>query len=104
MFDDGDTLDEIAENLLEEGDRAPYDMDAYVGGETNLNKPLTRGMTTVCQPQAGGMYLPTGVIGAFDAPCGLLQTSFTSDQDSVIYHVIIDVALGSYKGIKALPL
>lgn len=104
IFDDGDTLDEIAQNLLGEGDLPPYDIDDYPGGDDNLEKPMTRQMSTVVTPTPANFYLPTATMSGFNAPCGLIQTTFTTDQASMVYHVVVDVALGSYKGVKALPM
>jgi len=105
LFDDGDTLGDIAGNLRDEGDLPPYDLDDYPGGDTNLNYPMTRGMTTATATSTPApRYLSAATLGGFDAPCGLLELGLTADQDAVVYHVIIDVALGDYKGIKALPM
>ena len=104
LFDDGDTLGDIADTLRNEGNLPPYDLDDYPGADSNLDEPLTRDMTTSTSHQVGATYLSPATLGGFDAPCGLLSLSYTSDQASMVYHVIIDVALGDYKGVKALTM
>ena len=104
LFDDGDTLGDITDTLRNEGNLPPYDLDDYPGADSNLKNPMTRGMVTTVAHQPGAFYLPAATLSGFDAPCGLLQTTFTCDQASVSYAVIIDVALGDYKGVKALPM
>lgn len=104
LFDDGDTLGDIAGTLRDEGDLPPYDLDDYPGGDTNLDAPMTRALTTTTATVPLSAYLPPATLGGFDAPCGLLELRVTSDQASLVYQVIVDVALGDYKGIKALPM
>jgi len=105
LFDDGDTLGDIAGTLRDEGDLPPYDLDDYPGGDTNLNYPMTRALKyTTATSAPAAKYFPTVTLGGFDAPCGLLELGVTCDQASCVYVVMIDVALGDYKGIKALPM
>lgn len=111
LFDDGTTLDEIATDMLNDGDLPPYDFNEYPGGATNLPKPLVAGMAAIAAtsndatPAPGTAYAaPSVVIGGFNAPCGLLEIEIQSTEASDVFDVLIEVASGDYKGVKALAM
>lgn len=100
LFDDGTTLDEIADDLKEDGDFPPYQFDQYAGAATNMPKPIVQQLKAiVSSPET-----PTVTLGAVQAPCGLLEIELQSDTENDLFDVIIEVAEGDYKGVKALPM
>lgn len=110
LFDDGTTLDEIATDMLNDGDLPPYDINEYPGGATNLPKPLVAGMAALAgnwdgNPPPGAAYgAPSVTIGGFNAPCGLLEIEIQSTEANDVFDVLIEVASGDYKGVKALAM
>lgn len=100
LFDDGTTLDEIADDLKEDGDFPPYQFNQYSGAATNMPKPIVQQLKAiVSSPET-----PTVTLGAVQAPCGLLEIELQSDTENDLFDVIIEVAEGDYKGVKALPM
>lgn len=100
LFDDGTTLDEIADDLKEDGDFPPYQFDQYAGAAINMPKPIVQQLKAiVSSPET-----PTVTLGAVQAPCGLLEIELQSDTENDLFDVIIEVAEGDYKGVKALPM
>ena len=111
LFDDGTTLDEIAADMMNDGDLPPYDIDAYPGGGTNLPKPMVTGLAALAATSNNGLpspdtafAAPSVVIGGFNAPCGLLEIEIQSTEATDVYDVLIELAPGEYKGIKALEM
>lgn len=112
LFDDGTTLDEIAADMIADGDNPPYDINEYPGGATNLYKPLVAGMAALAAASADGISSPPNVlyaapsvtIGGFNAPCGLLEVEIQSTEANDVFDVLIEVASGDYKGVKALKM
>lgn len=103
LFDDGDTLDEIAQSLRAEGDSPPYDIDDYAGAETNMPTELVAGRAMSQPGYTAGDLAPVN-LGSMVAPCGLLNLRFSSDKTGVIYHVLIEFKEGPYKGVLATPM
>lgn len=101
LFDDGTTLDQIASSLRLEGDSPPYDLEAYPGGATNMPAPLVQGLVAIAPYSTPGGTAPSVVLGGFSAPCGLLELQTQSSEDGNTMSVIIELAQGDYKGIKA---
>jgi hypothetical protein len=110
LFDDGTTLDEIATDMLNDGDLPPYDINEYPGGATNVPKPMVTGMAALAgnwdgNPPPGAAYgAPSVTIGGFNAPCGLLEIEIQSTEASDVFDVLIEVSSGDYKGVKALAM
>lgn len=111
LFDDGTTLDEIAADMVNDGDLPPYDFNEYPGGGTNMPKPVVAGMAALAAtsndavPAPSTKYAaPSVVIGGFNAPCGLLEIEIQSTEASDVYDILVELAPGDYKGIKALEM
>ncbi len=104
LFDDGTTLDEIAEDLKDDGDLPPYDLDSYTGGASNMPKPLVQQMKSLVQSAAGATNAPSITLGGIQAPCGLLEIETQSAVSEDVFDVLIEIAAGDYKGVKALPM
>lgn len=101
LFDDGTTLDEIATLVMDEGDLPPYNHDEYTGGDGNMPKPLVMALGALAGYQPTGQC-PTLVLSGFEAPCGLLEIEIQSSVASDVFDVLIELAPGGYKGVKAL--
>lgn len=94
LMDDGEVHNEILENLRAHNDDPPYDSGAYVGGTSNMPAPQVVGMTTLGNT---GM----GTIPSFSAFCGLLRVDTRSPNDFDNFELLIELASGPYRGIKA---
>lgn len=104
LFDDGTTLDEIADDLKEDGDYPPYQYNQYTGGATNMPKPLVQQMKSLVQSAAGATNAPSITLGGIEAPCGILEFEIQSSVASDVFDVVIELAPGTHKGVKALPM
>ncbi len=104
LFDDGTTLDEIADDLKSDGDLPPYSINRYSGGSLNMPKPLVQQLKSMTQSFAPAGETPSITLGGVHAPCGLLEFELQSDTENDIFDVLIEVAAGDYKGVKALAM
>lgn len=106
LFDDGTTIDEIAQNLDSYGDKPPYHVGAgdsdrgesYPGSVSNMPKPLVHGETAMTPEQS------IGYITGFNVICGLLEFETKSDQETDYIEVLVELAPGDYKGIAAYAI
>lgn len=103
LFDDGSTLDEVADDLKNDGDEPPYDRNNYPG-VFNMPKPLVQQQKSLVQSAAGATNAPSITLGAVQAPCGLIEIETQSAVASDVFDVLIEFAEGDYKGVKALPM
>ena len=104
LFDDGTTLDEVADDLKNDGDEPPYDRNNYTGGGANMPKPLVQQQKSLVQSAAGSTNAPSITLGAVQAPCGLIEIETQSGVASDVFDVLIELAEGDYKGVKALDM
>jgi len=108
LFDDGTTLDEIAEDLKEDNDFPPYQYNQYSGGATNMPFPLVQQQKLIVQHGPGdgtsGGTAPSVTLGNVLAPCGLLRLDLLSDVEGDSFDILIEIQEGSAKGVKALPM
>lgn len=104
LFDDGTTLDEVAEDLKDDGDLPPYDLDNYPGGNTNMPKPIVQQMKALVQSAAGATNAPSITLGGIQAPIGVLEIETQSGVPEDVFDVLIELAEGDYKGVKALDM
>ncbi|AXH75038.1 MAG: hypothetical protein [Cressdnaviricota sp.] len=93
VFDYGTTIDEVIDQLEANNDNPPYDIDDYTGGDTNMPKPLVMSETSIPDGR--------GVMSGFEAVCGLLEVEITSPLAEDVYSVLVELAPGKYRGIKA---
>ena len=93
LFDFGDTTNQIVQNLEIYNDNPPYDQFEYPGDGDNGSKPMVVGQTTIADGSAA--------IGGFSAMCGLLELETSSPIANDTYSVLVELAPGSYRGIKA---
>lgn len=106
LLDAGTQFDEIAENIIEEGDRPPYRTvdgsgtpgDFYVGGLDNMQHEL---MVAEFNPADSAQGLQRAY--NIDVPLGVLRVDHKSGGETN-FTVIIELAEGSYKGIHSTPM
>lgn len=94
LFDDGTVADEILQNLQSDNDAPPYDAGQYPGGASNMPKPLVVQDTTLGVDGKA-------TVGGFSAMCGLVEIETKSPIANDVYSVLVELAPGKYRGIKA---
>jgi len=93
VFDYGTTIDEVINQLEADNDNPPYDAANYPGGDTNMAKPLVVADGTVSD---GSTTFP-----GFEALCGLIEVECNSPIANDVWSVLVELAPGKYRGIKA---
>jgi hypothetical protein len=93
LFDYGDTQNELITNIIGDNDDPPYDHLEYPGDDANGPKPIVVGQTSIGDGSS--------TIGSFSALAGLLELETFSPIASDIYSVLVELAPGKYRGIKA---
>ena len=94
VFDDGTVTDEVIDDLEGQNDSAPYGTNNYPGDNGNAPKPIVVQQTTL---GTDGKC----TVGGFSALCGLLELETTSPLGNDVYSVLVELAPGSYRGLKA---
>lgn len=94
VFDYGTTVDEVIDRLETENDNPPYDATEYPGGTGNMAKPSVAQMTTLGTDGKA-------TLAGFSAMCGLVEIESKSPIASDVYNILVELAPGSYRGIKA---
>lgn len=93
VFDYGTTVDEVLDNIEGDNDQAPYNLFTYPGENGNGGKPNVVQDTTLVDGRA--------VMGGFEALLGLIEFEIKSPVASDVYSVLVELASGPYRGIKA---
>ena len=106
LLDAGTQFDEIAENIIQEGDQPPYYLDksggfgaAYVGASSNLDNELMFGELN-SSTDADGLQR----IYNIDVPLGVIRLDHATESGSTNFTVIVELAEGKYKGIHSESL
>ena len=94
VFDYGTAIDEVLQNDMEDADNPPYHISQYPGGVSNAPKPSVAQMSTL---GTDGKCTLAG----FNALCGLIELETKSPIANDVYSVLVELAPGSYRGIKA---
>ena len=94
VFDYGTAIDEVLEDYMEDADNPPYELTNYPGGAGNGQKPSVAQMSTL---GTDGKCTLAG----FTAMCGLIEIESTSPIANDVYSVLVELAHGKYRGIKA---
>jgi len=94
LFDAGTQVDEIIAKMLTDGEDPPYDQNDYPGTANNMPKPIVVQDTTL---GADGK----STVGGFTAMCGLVEIEATSPIANDVYSVLVEIAPGKYRGVKA---
>lgn len=93
VFDYGTTIDEVIDRLETENDNPPYSASLYPGADGNMAKPLVVQDTTLVDGKA--------TVGGFSAMCGLIEVESVSPIGDDVYSILVEVAPGNYRGVKA---
>ena len=93
VFDYGTTIDDVVDLMETQNDAPPYDINDYPGGDLNAPKPIVVQDTTIVDGKT--------TIGGFIARCGLLELETKSAIPSDTFSVLVELAPGNYRGIKA---
>ncbi len=93
VFDYGTAVDEVLDILEYSNDAPPYDIDEYPGDDTNGPKPAVAQDTTLVDGRA--------TMAGFTAFCGLLEIESKSAIASDVFSLLVELAPGSYRGVKA---
>ncbi len=107
LTDSGSQEPELADQIEDENDEPPYDLDEYPGGATNANVPFTVGYAAISAQEVDGR------IGGFIAPCGLLEIEVkgfdetgqpvaTGDMPGI--DILLHCTPGMYKGVASVPM
>ena len=93
VFDYGTTIDEVVDLIEDQNDYPPYEQPTYPGEDGNMPKPLVVQDTVLSDGRS--------TVGGFNAICGLVEIETTSPIASDVYSVLVELAPGNYRGIKA---
>lgn len=93
VFDYGTTVDEVLDNLEAHNDAPPYGVFNYPGDDANAPKPIVKQDTCLVDGRA--------TVGGFMARCGLIEIETTSPIPNDVYSVLVEIAPGNYRGVKA---
>lgn len=93
VFNYGETVEFVIADLEEQNDIPPYDIASYPGDDLNAPKPIVVQDTTLVDGRA--------TVGGFMARCGLIEIESKSGIPSDTFSVLVELAPGSYRGIKA---
>lgn len=94
LFDDGTHMDEIIEKMQTDGEDPPYDIDEYPGDDGNMPKPIVVQHTTLGTDGRA-------TLSGFEAMCGLVEFEASSPIANDVYSVLVELAPGSFRGVKA---
>lgn len=94
LFDDGTTTDEIIANLETIGEDPPYEVTTYTGESGNMPQPLVVQDTTLGVDGKA-------TVGGFSAICGLVEFETRSPLANDVYSILVELAPGKYRGVKA---
>lgn len=103
VFQQGtDQTDEILQDLEDDNDEVPYDLDEYPGGATNFVGPQVVGFTIATTTNQTGQQVEFNT-GPFTAQCGLIQIDTAAIATKP---VIIEVTLvpGGNRGYLTQPM
>ena len=93
VFNYGETIDVVVENMENSNDTPPYSATKYPGDDLNMPKPLVVQQSTFTDGKA--------VLGGFSAISGLLEFETVSEVEGDVFNVLVELAPGNYRGIKA---
>jgi len=106
LLDAGTQFDEIAENIIQEGDQPPYKLDvggvfgsAYVGASGNMPKEICVAELNPSSDSEGMQKIYN-----LDVPLGVLRINHQLETGSTNFTVIVELAEGKYKGIHSESL
>jgi len=93
VFNYGETIEFIIADLEAQNDDPPYDLPSYPGDDLNGAKPQIMQDTTLVDGKA--------TVGGFVARCGLIEIETKSPVANDVYSILVELAPGKYRGVKA---
>ena len=93
VFDYGASMDTVIDSMELSNDNPPYDIANYPGDDGNVPKPQIVQDTTIVDGKA--------TVGGFNAIAGLIEVECKSPIANDVYSILVELAPGSYRGIKA---
>ena len=93
VFNYGENIQFVIQDLEEQNDEPPYDIASYPGDDLNGAKPQIMQDTTIVDGKT--------TVGGFVARCGLIEIETKSPIASDVYSILVELAPGSYRGVKA---
>lgn len=106
LLDAGTQFDEIAENIIQEGDQPPYKLDvggvfgsAYVGASGNMPSEHMFGELNSSSDVDGLQRIYN-----IDIPLGVMRVDHQTESGSTNFTIIVELAEGKYKGIHSESL
>jgi len=93
LFDYGTTIDDVIDNLEDENDQPPYSQVNYPGGANSMAKPIVIQDATISEGRA--------MMSGFSALMGQLEFEINSPIANDVYSVLVEIAPGNYRGVKA---
>lgn len=112
LFDVGENLTEIREDIEDDNDAPPYllgapgsQLEYYPGG--TLQAPTHESFLQDILATRAGTSLAMDSTGPFTAPCGLIRldtSTVVGGQDPTFVTMFVELSPGPYKGILARPM
>jgi hypothetical protein len=100
---DTELLHAVTEDLETENDYPPYSTNKVMGaGTAGAGRPSSPWKVNGCMLLGDNSQQAT--LPGFVAPCGLLMIETKSSTDGNSIGCLIELAAGSYKGVKAMPM
>ena len=103
LLDAGNQFDEIAENIIQHGDRPPYAMgnvgDDYPGSRNNMPEELM-----IAEFNSSNTTEGVQRVFGFNVPLGVIRLDHSTVSGNTNFTVIVEVAEGSYKGVHSESL
>jgi hypothetical protein len=93
VFNYGETIEFVIADLEGHNDDPPYDIASYPGDDLNGAKPQIMQDTTLMDGKT--------TVGGFVARCGLIEIETKSAIASDVFSILVEVAPGNYRGVKA---
>lgn len=93
LFDHGDTVNQIVDQLELDGDAPPYDLNVYPGEDGNMAKAIVVKQTALVDGKAN--------VGGFSVLCGLLEVEASSTLENDTITMLVELKEGSYRGVAA---
>jgi len=105
LLDAGTQFDEIAENIIQEGDTPPYYIfgggsnpgGKYVGGADNMGEELLFGELNSSATVGEGMQKLYNI----EIPLGVMRIDHALESGATNFTIIVELAEGNYKGIHS---
>ena len=93
VFDYGASMDTVINSMELSNDNPPYNIANYPGDDGNVPKPQVMQDTTIVDGKS--------TVGGFNAIAGLIEIECKSSIQNDIYSILVELAPGKYRGVKA---